>query len=186
MSSEEFKALVKRDQYWERLFGIVIFSLPLFLALLLLGYFVSDYFTSTGSGVLILIVFNLVIVLLAAGFVWLGIRSIMAKYKTFILIKFDQSQISEKELLDLIVNRLKYRKLKSNLGLVKLTSSGWQTEHYLYWIGTANGIYADIQLGANVGFLTWGQKKLKRSFIKGIEKIAAESQFKVVVEEGIN
>ncbi|NOS56707.1 MAG: hypothetical protein HOP37_10690 [Cyclobacteriaceae bacterium] len=179
MTSEKLIDIVERDQWFERWFGFLLFSIPLLFSLFFLGYFVLGYIR--GSDILILVWFSLVVTLLCAGFAWLGIRGIQSKYRKFIVIQFNPSQVNESELINLIMDGLDYGKVKNDLALLKFVSQG-QMDNVLYVTNNSNEIYVNLQTES---FLSWGQKKLKKRFVDKIKSVGQANQYTLTIEDRV-
>jgi hypothetical protein len=180
MTRQEFKSLVYRKQREERFFGYVLFLFPLGIAVWFLGDRVVNYVINPQSS--FMIEFEVVLVLLCAGFAWLGIRKMNTKFKTFILIRFDATQLTTQELVDEIAEKLNYRKKTSEAGLLTLHSEGWQTAHEIYLGSHAGELFADLRLNENYGFFSWTTKKLKKRLANEVISIGKEKQCEIVVD----
>ena len=184
MTRQEFKSLVHRNQRWERFSGYFLFLLPLVTALWFLGDVFIDFVkTPSSSAVKFVLVFALVIALLCAGFAWWGLRRISRKFKTFILIRFDSKQITAQELVNVIAEKLNYRKVTDDSGLLTLHAAGWQTSHEIYTGSHTGELFADLRLNDNYGFFSWTTKKLKKRLINEVISIGKERQCEIIVEE---
>ncbi len=179
MTSEKLNEIVKRDQWFERWSGFSFFSIPVLLSLIFLGYCVLGYIQN--SDILPLVWFALVVTLLCAGFAWLGIRGIQSKYGKFIVIQFNPSQINEAELINLIMDGVDYRKVKTGLALLKYISQG-QMDSVVYITHSSNEIYVNLQTES---FLSWGQKKLKKRFVDKIKSVGQANQYTLTIEGGV-
>ncbi len=180
MTSEKLIEFVHYDQRVERWFGLLLVSIPLLFSLFFLGYFILDYIK--GSDILMLVEFAAVVTFLCAGLTWMGIRSIQSKYRKFIVIKFYPNQTTESELVKLIMDGLEYRKVKSDLDLLKFISGSWQTDNVVYITGSSNEIYVNLQTES---FLNWGQKKLKKRLIDKIKSVGQSNQYTLTIEDGV-
>jgi hypothetical protein len=179
MTRQEFKSLVHRNQRGERFFGYAMFLFPLGGAMGFLGNMVVDYVNNSQS--LLMIKFALVVLLLCAGFAWWGIRKINKKFRTFILISFDATQLTAQELVNGIVETLNYRETKNESGLLTLHSDGWQTGHEIYAGSNAGELFADLRLNENYGFFSWTTKKLKERLVNEVISIGKEKQCEIMV-----
>lgn len=180
MTRQEFKFLVHQNQRVDRFFGYVIFLFPLAAALWFLGAMILDYINDPKSS--FMITFALVVALPCIGFAWWGIRKIRRKFKTFILIKFDTTQITAKEMVSLIAEKLNYVRRKEETELVVLHSDSWKTSYNIFMGSSTNELYADLRLNDNDGFFNIGITKVKRQFVNEVKLIAKERQCAVTVD----
>jgi len=179
MTPQEFKSLVHRNQRGERFFGYVIFLLPLAGAVFFLGDMIVEYINEPQS--LGMIKFALVVVALFAGFAWWGHRKISRKFKTFILVRFDATKLTAREILSIIIQKLNYVERKNDSGLITLCSDGWQTSHEVYVGSNESELFADLRLEENYGFFSWTTKKLKKRLVNEIISIGKEKQCEIEI-----
>jgi len=179
MTREEFKHLVHRNQLFERFFGYTFFMAPLTFSLLFLGVMVVHYINDPLT--FFLVGFALVITGLCALFAWWGVRRIKRNYKKFMVIRFDTTKITANELINLIVEKLEYRKLKKDSGLLLLISGGWRT-HEVFIGSSTDEIYADLRISDNDGFFTSGLKKAKKWFVEKLSAVEQEVSCGIVLE----
>lgn len=179
MTREEFKQLVHRNQRFERFFGYVFFLSPLVFSLWLLGVMVVHYINDPFT--FFLVGFALVITGLCALFAWWGVRRIKRSYKTVIVIHFNSSKITPNELIKLIADKLEYRKLEKDSGLLLLINSGWRP-HEVFVGSSTDEIYVDLRIFSNDGFSTWGLKKTKKWFVDKLSALEQEVSFGIVLE----
>ena len=180
MTRQEFKTLVHRFERGERFFGYILFLSPLAIALPFLGFFVVEYFKDPVTSFLVW--FGLVVVVLCSLFAWWGLRKIKRKFRDIFVITFDQNQITTTELIDQIAEKMICLKWKHKSGLLYLRSGGWQISYNIFTGSEANELFVAIHLDDNLGFLSWGIKKLKRKFVEAIHEIEKEIQHKLVIE----
>lgn len=183
MTRQEFKILVHQHQRGERFFGYIFFFSPLVLALSFLGFVVLEYFKDPVTTFLIW--FALIVSLLCAAFAWWGLRRIKRKFKD-IIITFDKNQVTDRELIDLIAEKMNCVKRKNDSELIILKSDGWQISYNIFIGSQTNELYADLRLDDNIGFLSWGMKKLKQRFVAEIEEIGKEREWVLRVNIDVN
>lgn len=183
MTRQEFKALVHRNQRWERFSGYFLFLFPPAFALWFLGDVLIDFVKDpSSSAVKFVLVVALGLALLCAGFAWWGLRKINRKFKTFILFRVDSRQMTAQELVNVLAEKLNYRKVKDDSGLLTLHADGWQTAHEIYTGSDGDELFADLRLDENYGFFSWTTKKLKKRLINEVLSIGKERQCEIVVE----
>lgn len=180
MTQQEFKALVHKNQSVERFFGYIMFLFPIAVALFFLGGMIVLYISDPISSIMIWIAG--IIALPCAWWAWWGLRSIKRKFKTFTRITFDANQVTAKELIAEIAERMNCSTRKLESGLLQLRSDGWQTD-YIVFMGThTNQLFADIRITDNDGFFTWGIKKVKKRFGEAVNAVATERQLQLSLE----
>lgn len=179
MTRQEFKTLVHRHERGERFFGYIFFLAPLAIALSFLVFVIVEYFKDPVTSFLVW--FALIVAVLCGLFAWWGLRKIKRKFRDIFVITFDQTQITDRELNNLIAEKMNCGKQKHESGLLILRSGGWQTSYMIFIGSQANEIFADIRLRDNDGFFSWGIKKLKKRFVDAINTIESETQYKLAI-----
>ena len=180
MTRQEFKTLVHRYEGGERFFGYIIFLSPLALALSFLVFVIVEYFKDPVTSFLVW--FALIVAVLCGLFAWWGLRKIKRKFRDIFVITFDQNQITDRELINLIAEKMNCGKQKHESGLIILRSGGWQISYNVFIGRQTNELYANLRLDDNGGFLSWGMKKLKQQFLDAINAIESETQYKLAIE----
>jgi len=109
MTRQEFKTLV-HGQRGERFFGYIFFLSPLALALSFLVFVTVEYFKDPVTSFLVW--FALIVAVLCGLFAWWGLRQIKRKFRDIFVITFDQNQITDRELINLIAEKMNCVKRK--------------------------------------------------------------------------
>lgn len=180
MTWQEFKTLVHRHERGERFFGYIFFLAPLAIALSFLVFVIVEYFKDPVTSFLVW--FALIVAVLCGLYGWWGLRKIKPKFRDIFVITFDQTQITDRELINLIAEKMNCVKRKRDSELVILKSTGWQISYNVFIGSQTNELYVDLRLDDNGGFLSWGMKKLKQQFLDAINTIESETQYKLAVE----
>ena len=184
MTRQEFKTLVHRHERGERFFGYIFFLSPLALALSFLIFVVVEYFKDPVTSFLIW--FALIVAVLCGLFALWGLRRIKRKFKGIMIITFDENQVTDRELINLIAEKMTCGIQKHQSGLLMLRSGGWQISYIVFMGSQTNELYADLRLDDNDGFFSWGIKKVKKRFVAMVDEIGKERSCQLIVDIDIN
>ncbi len=184
MTRNEFKSLVHQHQRGERFFGYIMFLSPLAVALWFLGAMVVDYINYPQTSILVWFAF--IVTQLCAAFAWWGVHRIKGKFKDIIIITFDENQVTDRELINLIAEKMNCGKQNHESGLLLLRSGGWQTSYTIFIGSRTNEVFAEIRLSDNDGFFSWGIKKVQKRFVTAIDEIGMERSCRLTVYIDVN